>query len=221
MSEKEVGTYSTATKTGGKPRLPSDDRRAEIVAAATRLCGPRGFHGVRTREIAAEAGVSEALLFRHFPTKKHMIRAVLDLDRVTADLEALEAVAPGLPPREALLALAGTLMRHITEQPDRMRLMFYGLMETPEIASGTFRELVRRVIAVETAIFERAAAGESPGGRLPAWHGSDPALVARAFHGSMVIHNLLVNVFRLDPPLTDPMAKARELVNLVLPEVHK
>jgi AcrR family transcriptional regulator len=54
-------------------RLDSDDRRKAIVAAAVPLFARNGFAGTTTRELAAAAGVSEALLFRHFPSSSRSI----------------------------------------------------------------------------------------------------------------------------------------------------
>ena len=48
-------------------RLDSDERRKAIVAAAVPLFARKGFAGTTTRELAEAAGISEALLFRHFP----------------------------------------------------------------------------------------------------------------------------------------------------------
>src|SRR6516164_894522 len=53
-------------------RLDSDERRKAIVAAAVPLFARKGFAGTTTKELAEAAGISEALLFRHFPSKKHL-----------------------------------------------------------------------------------------------------------------------------------------------------
>jgi AcrR family transcriptional regulator len=58
-------------------RLSSADRRASIIVAARRVFARYGLAGARTQQIATAAGVSEALLFRHFPSKTHIYRAVL------------------------------------------------------------------------------------------------------------------------------------------------
>lgn len=57
-------------------RLPSDERRGLILDAALGVFAERGFHGATTRELAKAAGVSEALMFRHFPTKEDLYMAL-------------------------------------------------------------------------------------------------------------------------------------------------
>jgi len=54
-----------------------EDRRQALVAAAYQEIAERGFEGLRTREVAAQAGVNVATLHYYFPTKEALIRAVL------------------------------------------------------------------------------------------------------------------------------------------------
>lgn len=58
-------------------RLTADERRNAIVAAATNVFAEKGFHGTTTRELAKAAGVSEALLYKHFPSKESLFSAML------------------------------------------------------------------------------------------------------------------------------------------------
>jgi AcrR family transcriptional regulator len=59
-------------------RLAHADRRSSILEAATAAFAARGFDGARTLEIAQAAEVSEALLYRHFPSKEALYAAVLE-----------------------------------------------------------------------------------------------------------------------------------------------
>src|SRR5438105_12477637 len=58
-------------------RSHSEDRRNALVAAAFGQIAERGFEGLRTREVAAEAGVNIATLHYYFPTKEALIRGVI------------------------------------------------------------------------------------------------------------------------------------------------
>lgn len=57
-------------------RLKNDMRCQSILDAVRNVFAERGFHGTTTRELAKAAGISEALLFRHFPTKERLYAAV-------------------------------------------------------------------------------------------------------------------------------------------------
>src|SRR5271167_3452992 len=60
----------TATK------LPSEERREMIIASARRVFADKGFDGTTTRDLASAAGVSEALLYKHFPNKEALFAAM-------------------------------------------------------------------------------------------------------------------------------------------------
>ncbi|MGH9034898.1 MAG: TetR/AcrR family transcriptional regulator [Acidimicrobiia bacterium] len=60
-------------------RRTPEEVRELLLGAARALFAARGFAGASTRDIALKAGVSEALLFRHFGTKAKLFeRAILD-----------------------------------------------------------------------------------------------------------------------------------------------
>src|SRR5580704_5718017 len=59
-------------------RMNAGDRRRQLLDAALELFSRKGFGGATTKEIAAAAGVTEAIIFRHFPTKQALYTAVLD-----------------------------------------------------------------------------------------------------------------------------------------------
>src|SRR5215203_3343329 len=59
-------------------RLSSEERRRSIVEAVRGVFAEKGFHGTKTRELAKAAGVSEALIYKHFPSKKSLYAAMLD-----------------------------------------------------------------------------------------------------------------------------------------------
>ena len=59
-------------------RLPAAERRAAIVAAALQVFGSGSYARATTAEIARVAGVSEPIIYRHFPSKKELWFASLD-----------------------------------------------------------------------------------------------------------------------------------------------
>ncbi|MEV6037869.1 TetR/AcrR family transcriptional regulator [Nonomuraea sp. NPDC052116] len=66
---------------GGTPRGPYRSgikRREQIVSAAAKAFGERGYNGASMRQIAADVGVSPAALLRHFQDKEELLAAVLE-----------------------------------------------------------------------------------------------------------------------------------------------
>ncbi|RXL62837.1 TetR/AcrR family transcriptional regulator, partial [Citrobacter sp. AAK_AS5] len=59
-------------------RLSAPDRQQQLLAAALQVFSRKGFKGATTREIAGAAGVTEAIIFQHFPSKEALYSAVLE-----------------------------------------------------------------------------------------------------------------------------------------------
>jgi TetR/AcrR family transcriptional regulator len=60
-------------------RMSSADREHQLLEVALNAFSRRGFKGTTTKEIAAAAGVAEAVIFQHFASKEALYSAVLDL----------------------------------------------------------------------------------------------------------------------------------------------
>ena len=77
-------------------RLPAAERRAAIVAAALEVFGAGSYARSTTAEIARVAGVSEPIIYRHFPSKKELWFASLDeaWQQLRARIEHKHAITP-------------------------------------------------------------------------------------------------------------------------------
>src|SRR5579885_3335952 len=85
-------------------KLTSEERRAAILRAVRRVFAEKGFHGTTTRELAVAAGVSEALLFKHFPNKEALFAAMQQSCCFARD-PALERVKALEPSTSTLVAI--------------------------------------------------------------------------------------------------------------------
>ncbi|HEY4411030.1 MAG TPA: helix-turn-helix domain-containing protein [Acidimicrobiia bacterium] len=76
-----------------RTRLRAAERREKILEAARRVFLESGFAGARTRRIAEEAGITEALLYRFYPSKTEIFRAAVHepLERFCTELLATTA----------------------------------------------------------------------------------------------------------------------------------
>jgi len=150
-------------------------RKRAIVETAMPLFARKGFIGTTTKELAEQAGVSEALLYRHFPTKAALYEEIQQLGcQVDPALDALNA----LPPSTAtLVEMVQAMFQHIVfgafDDPGtskiRQRLILQSLLEDGEYA----RVLLSRVSVQCLPIFKAslAAAGKAGDLRGP---GPDP-----------------------------------------------
>jgi AcrR family transcriptional regulator len=123
-------------------KLPSDERRAAIIKAVRRVFADKGFHGTTTRELASAAGVSEALLYKHFPNKESLF-AVMQLSCYGAQYHGkLQQLMEMEASAATLVLMVHYLISHVVHgsvsRDDEMaiysRLMLRSLAEDGEFA---------------------------------------------------------------------------------------
>ncbi|MDA2804878.1 TetR/AcrR family transcriptional regulator [Nocardiopsis suaedae] len=146
----------TRTRTGAARRLPRAQRRDQILDAAASAFARSGYAATGLDEVAAEAGITRVLLYRHFESKNALYRAVLDRSS------------------ERLAGRAGTegfddttlpaLLRAAASDPDGFRLLFRHAAREPE-----FRDVVDSLAAASTAATRAGLAGRLPEGAWNEW----------------------------------------------------
>ncbi|HYG76354.1 MAG TPA: helix-turn-helix domain-containing protein [Planctomycetota bacterium] len=114
-------------------RLSSGERREEILKSVRRVFAEHGFHGTTTRELAAAAGVSEALLFKYFPNKEAIYKAMLASCKRSPTGEAMERILQLTPSTSTLVLLLHHLFTKVRmdnpEMADTARLLVRSLGE--------------------------------------------------------------------------------------------
>src|SRR6478672_9208317 len=114
---------SPNTKEQPRRRLRADERRAQVMETAGRLFGERGYGGVTLDEVAAAAGVTKPVLYRHFPSKKALYLALLERHR--ADLPRFfERVPTDLGFEERIEAILETWFAYVEEHGYAWRMLF-------------------------------------------------------------------------------------------------
>src|SRR5882762_8133921 len=78
LLSKQLNTPDNVTTSPITARMAGEERRMQILNLAVSLFSQKGFRGTTTREIAQAAGISEAMVFRHFATKEELYTAILD-----------------------------------------------------------------------------------------------------------------------------------------------
>src|SRR5215467_11761920 len=91
------------------PKLSAEERRAAILAAVGRVFAAKGFDVTTTRELAEAAGVSEALLFKHFPNKEALYSA-MQLSYCNSQDPVIERLKAMEPSTSSLVALIHFLL---------------------------------------------------------------------------------------------------------------
>jgi AcrR family transcriptional regulator len=125
--------------------LPAPQRAASILRAAAQVFSRQGYTATTVDQVAAEAGVSKLIVYRHFNSKKELYEAILDQvrDRLAAIAQPTEPVheSDGDPAiRAATLALAGTFAV-ARDLPEAYRLLYRHALREAEFA-GYVRDLI-------------------------------------------------------------------------------
>src|SRR5579859_1713508 len=97
-------------------RLDNEERRRGIVEAAVPLFARKGFAGTTTKEIAEAARVSEALVYKHFPSKAALYEEIVRLG-CQAD-PALERIAQLEASTATLINMVHFMVRHFVTSAD-------------------------------------------------------------------------------------------------------
>ncbi len=126
----------TATPT--PTRMSATDRRAQLLDVAIDLFSRKGFGGTTTKQIAAAAGVTEAIIFRHFATKQDLYKAILDTRCSSPDAEAwfseTRQYMENNDDEGVFRGLVTAIVRGKRDDPRFERLILHAALEGHELA---------------------------------------------------------------------------------------
>ncbi|MFL5341649.1 MAG: TetR/AcrR family transcriptional regulator [Gemmataceae bacterium] len=156
-------------------KLSGEERRAAIIHAVRRAFADKGFHGTTTRELAAAAGVSEALLFKHFPNKEALYSAMLLSCSKEDNAGKADRLAALEPSTSTLAVMVHVLFSHVLgrkpgDDDDSVsaRLMLRSMAEDGEFARLILSRLATTwVPRVEACLEAAITAGDAVAGPIP------------------------------------------------------
>lgn len=139
-------------------RMPRAQRREQLLDAATSAFARAGYTATGLDDVAAEAGVTHVILYRHFASKADLYRAVLD----RACQRLAETVGPGNSTYGE--GAIPALLRAAAADPDGFRLLFRHAAREPE-----FRDVVDGIRTASTQIADRHLTDTIPAGPWRDW----------------------------------------------------
>ena len=136
-------------------RISKDERRREIVEAATREFAIGGLHGTPVEAIAKQVGVSQPYLFQLFGTKKALFIAAVQrtFERTVAAFRAAAGAAgEEAGPAEILMEM-GVAYQRLLDDRDLllMQMQAYAACADEEIRDVVRDEMLRLVNFVQSA----------------------------------------------------------------------
>src|SRR5437660_1458988 len=171
-----------------------DRRRAQILAAASRVFARQGFHRTTVREIAREAGLADGTIYLYFASKRELLLALLGqlgrVDERPADFAAMAGV-------DARTFIDAYLRRRFADLGEWRQLFAAVIPEVLADAGLRAAQIAQATPAFEAAEAELARRMEA--GELPR---RDPALATR------VVASTIIGLLGFDV-MGDPVVRAR------------
>ena len=171
--------------------MTGDARREQILQTAVSLFAQKGFKGTTTKEIAAAAGVSEAMVFRHFASKDELYAAILDTKGCQDGVrrfpwEENEVLRKAIEDKDDFAVFYNIAFDALNKHEADigfMRLLFYSALEEHKLAEMFFSGYISKIYGfIGGYVAERQADG--------AFRDLDPRMAVRSFLGMLIHHSL-------------------------------
>lgn len=91
------GRMARRQKKARTARVPAAERRRQLIAEASRILGEEGLEKLQISALAERAGVSRPLVYRQFPTRQALTRAILEDFTSAIDARFHQALLRTLP----------------------------------------------------------------------------------------------------------------------------
>jgi AcrR family transcriptional regulator len=144
-------------------RLPAAERRAAIIDAAQSVFLETSLGGARTRVIAEQAGITEAVLYQHFASKEAIFEAAI-LEPMSVMLDELLAqsatvAAEDTPARDRITRLEALWLRSLVEIAP---LMGVALFSDLAVGAAAYRERIAPFLhGMQVLVLDAVAGGET------------------------------------------------------------
>ncbi len=140
--------------------MRAPERREQLLQVARKVFGRRGYHTVTMDAVAREAGVTKPILYDHFPSKRELYLALLEVDLQELDDRLTGALQAETGNRERIRQSFQAYFDFVDEHAEGFRL----LMQEAVGAEREFREMVARfrdgVLAKVTEVIARESKGK-------------------------------------------------------------
>jgi TetR/AcrR family transcriptional regulator len=199
-------------------RMSAADRQKQLLEVAMSAFSRRGFKGTTTKEIAAAAGVAEAIIFQHFPSKEALYSAVLERHLETGDEEKWVAEINGCMERNDDEGLFLSFMRRILHayrhDPLLERVILFAALEGHQ-------QGLARMQAQFAPVFERSMEYISRRQSEGVFIDCSPHAIMVCLGGIAHQYGLITQIFRAPMPELSDEEIARQFTRILLRGIKK
>jgi TetR/AcrR family transcriptional regulator len=177
--------------------MSAPDRRQQLLETALDFFSRKGFEGSTTKEIAAAAGVTEAIIFRHFPNKQALYKAVLDYAAHASNLEPWLAETKACMERNddsgLLRSIANNILKSYRADPRFERVVLFAALEGHEAGLAHHHQLSIPIFELLREYIVRRQ-------RQGAFLGYNPGVIIESIAGMTSHYAMMTQLFGYTPP---------------------
>jgi TetR/AcrR family transcriptional regulator len=193
-------------------RMSREERRRQLIKVAVKFFSEFGFQGASTKAIAEAAGVTEAIIYRHFSTKEQLYSAILEHKLQQSGtqewIDELHKLAEANQDEELFRSVARKILDAYEKDPDFQRLMFRAAIENHD-----FSMLSHEKVGLPVYIFLRDYIARRQ--REGAFRKCDPGVAVLALVALPSYFGIVSRIFRLKvvkASQTDVLNTATDLI---------
>jgi AcrR family transcriptional regulator len=179
-----------------RAKLRGEERKKQIIRAAMDVFARYGFRGTTIRKLARRAGVCEAMIYHHFPSKEALYDAMLqqkieDSRHLFFPVDAAHAKQD----RKVFETIVGNFLRQQSHDNSFMRMLLFSALEGHDLAHKFVEEPLQDFFQFLGSYLEQRA-------EEGAWKPLNGQVSARLLMGMVYYFTLLREIFR-DPAVQD------------------
>jgi AcrR family transcriptional regulator len=143
-----MASPTTTTRSTARKLSTAEDRREAVLRAAARVFAERGIYGTPTAAVAKEAGISQAYLFRLFPTKNELATALVERSHERILRKFAEAAAKAKASGQDVFEAMGDAYVELLQDRELLLLFLHSHAAAPSIPAvrEATRDGFRRIV---------------------------------------------------------------------------
>lgn len=186
------------------------ERRDQILAAAVKEFGRKGYSGTSVSDIAQAANIAKGTIYLYFKSKEDIFTAILTESSFLPELADL-AENVQAPPAEILAAIANQYLTYMKEYYPILRMVLADSHKFPAHKEKVYREVILKA----NQVLANYLVSQQEQGRIRLME--NPLLTARAFWGMLIVYILTQEILGGNTFLPiDQKAWVREIIQVFL-----
>lgn len=157
--------------------IPLEQRRQDIVNAASEVFGEKGFHNAKIEDIAIRAGIAHGTVYRYFPNKQALAMEIIGSRGATGFLASIRHESLNdLNPEELLKTIAEKYFGNLEQRLPIIRFQMAQALSDADFGRHYYRDLLHRLFTEMDGVFKKLM-------KKGSMKKGDPFLYGHIFYG--------------------------------------